>query len=126
MSKVIEVTNQSFETEVLKSEHPVLVDFHATWCGPCKMIAPVIEGLAGEFAGKVKFAKLDVDQSPELAGQYNITGVPTLIFFNQGKADDVMVGLGSPKSLREKLERYGSAPKPSSSQERAQTCSCSL
>jgi thioredoxin 1 len=126
MSKVIEVTNQSFQTEVLKSEHPVLVDFHATWCGPCKMITPIIEGFAGEFAGKVKFAKVDVDQAPELAATYNITGVPTLIFFKQGKADDVMVGLGSPKSLRERLERYAAAGKPSPSNGRAQTCSCSL
>lgn len=117
MKKVIEINGNQFDSEVLTASRPVLVDFHATWCGPCKIIAPLIEGLAAEFDGKIKFAKVDVDEAPELARQYNITGVPTLIFFKQGKPKEVMVGLRPAKELRQKLESAATESESS-------TCSC--
>ena len=78
MAHPIDVTDDSFEEDVLKAETPVLVDFWADWCAPCKMIAPVVEALAEEFDGKVKFTKLDVDSNPKVATSYGIRGIPTL------------------------------------------------
>jgi thioredoxin 1 len=102
---MIELNESSFQTEVLNSGLPVLVDFYAPWCGPCKMLAPLLDQLVGEFQGRVKFAKLNVDDAPELAGKYNITGVPTLTLFRAGQFVDSMVGLVSPKALRSWLEK---------------------
>ncbi len=105
MKNIVELTESSFETEVLKAAGPVLVDFYAPWCGPCKMLGPLLEQLAGDLAGRVKFAKLNVDNAPEISMTYEITGVPTLILFRDGQAVDQIVGLVSPRALKQWLEQ---------------------
>ena len=102
---IIEVTEATFDREVLKATGPVVVDFYAPWCGPCKMIAPLLEQLAGEFSGSLKFAKLDVDDAPELAGRYGVRGVPTLMLFGAGQVIDQAVGAGALKTLQTWIER---------------------
>lgn len=99
---LIEVTEQNFEQEVLKSDIPVLVDFWATWCGPCRMQAPIVDELAGEVSS-VKFAKLDVDANGRLAQQYGVMNIPTLLVFKEGRVAGSAVGLQSKESLRELL-----------------------
>ncbi len=89
----------NFEQEVIKSETPVLVDFFATWCGPCRMLGPVLESVAQEFQGKAKIVKVDIDESPELAVQYGITAVPTLLVFSGGKAVQQAMGFQTQKQL---------------------------
>ena len=91
MAKIIE--QDSFEAEVLKCEQPVLVDFFAEWCGPCKMLAPVIEEISAELAGKVKVLKIDVDQAKEISKEYKVRSIPTLIFFKNGAVEDTVVGV---------------------------------
>ena len=110
MKEIIELTEDSFETEVLQATVPVVVDFYAAWCGPCKMLAPLLEQLAVEFAGRIKFTKLNVDQAPELAGEYQITGVPTLALFRDGQPVDALVGLLSPKDLKSWLDAAAKNP----------------
>ena len=110
MKTVTELTEDNFEQEVLRADGVVLVDFYAPWCGPCKMLAPLLEQLAGEFTGKVKFAKLNVDEAPESAGRYGITGVPTLMLFRGGNPVDQVVGLASPRGLRTWLEQAAGQP----------------
>ena len=100
---VVHISSGNFEEEVLKSNVPVLVDFFATWCGPCKMVGPIVEELAGEFEGKAKIAKLDIDQDPALAQQYKVMGVPTLMFFKNGEAVDKIVGAVPKAAIAEKL-----------------------
>ncbi|MFM8439380.1 MAG: thioredoxin, partial [Candidatus Kapaibacterium sp.] len=82
------VTDDNFQTEVLESQHPVLIDFWAEWCGPCRMIGPIIEELAGEMQGKVKVGKVDVDQNPRVAMEYGIRSIPALLVFHEGKVVD--------------------------------------
>jgi len=89
---LIQVTDQNFAQEVLQADIPVLVDFWAVWCGPCRSIAPVVEDLAKEFMGRLKVAKLNVDENPATPGQYGIRGIPTLILFKGGKVFDQIVG----------------------------------
>lgn len=101
----ITVNDASFPIEVLLSKEPVAVDFFAEWCGPCKMLSPVLEKFADVYAGKVKIAKVDVDSNPELAGRFQIRGVPTMIFFKEGKMVDQVVGMLPPASLAEKFDR---------------------
>ena len=105
MKNLYEITNDNFEREVTKSPIPVMLDFFATWCAPCKYIAPFIEKMAAELDGRIKFGKVDVDQTPELAAQFGISGVPTLIMFRDGKRVDQMVGGASEKSLRGWVEK---------------------
>jgi len=99
---IIELTEQNFEAEVLKSDLPVLVDFWATWCGPCRMQAPIIDELEQEVAN-VKFAKLDVDKCINLAQQYRVMSIPTLLVFKEGKVAASAVGLQSKEAVREML-----------------------
>lgn len=94
----VHVSDATFEQEVLKSEEPVLVDFWAEWCGPCRAIAPVLEELSGELEGKVKIAKLNVDQNPNVTVQYGVRSIPTMILFKNGQAADMKIGAGTPKA----------------------------
>jgi len=98
------VTAENFETEVLKSEVPVLVDFWAPWCGPCRAIGPSIDALSAEFAGRAKVVKLNVDDEADIESQYGVRSIPTLIYFKDGRPVDTLIG-GAPKAkLAEKLE----------------------
>ena len=90
--KVVVLTGENWEREVLRSETPVLVDFWATWCAPCRMVAPVIDALADEYAGRLKVAKVDVDQNPDLAGRYNVVSIPTLLVLKGGKVVEQRIG----------------------------------
>jgi len=96
-------TDENFEAEVLKWDLPVLVDFFAEWCGPCKMMAPAIDELAKEYEGKWKIGKIDIDESPETAQKYGITSIPTLKFFKNGEVVDEAVGFQSKDKLIQKL-----------------------
>lgn len=89
---IIHVTDESFEEDVLKSSQPVLVDYWANWCAPCKMIAPVLEEIAQEYAGRVKVAKLDIDENRAVTERFNVRGIPTLILFKNGEAEAIKVG----------------------------------
>ncbi len=104
--KVGVVQKVNFENEVLKSDKPVLVDFWAAWCGPCKMVSPIIDQLAEQYAGKVKVVKLNVDENPEIAGQYNIMSIPSVYLFNNGKHVDGIVGAKSKQSFEEIINKY--------------------
>jgi thioredoxin 1 len=92
MNHVIEITDETFETEVLKSELPVVVDFWAPWCGPCRMMSPVLEAAAQKMAGRAKFVKLNTDQHAAVAGRFGILAIPTLIVFARGEEKDRMIG----------------------------------
>jgi thioredoxin 1 len=104
MKAIIELNETNFEAEVLKSAQLVLVDFWAEWCGPCKMIAPVLEEIATEQAGRVKVAKVNVDENPDLAGHYQIQSIPTLFFFADGVARDRIIGAAGKKAIVSRLE----------------------
>jgi thioredoxin 1 len=103
MSNALEFTDQNFQTEVLQSSQPVLVDFWAPWCGPCRMIAPVVEELAVENVGKVKIGKVNVDESPNTAASYSVSSIPTLILFKNGKVVEQFVGMQPKKRLQEAI-----------------------
>ncbi|MEI6809809.1 MAG: thioredoxin [bacterium] len=104
MSSVKELRDGEFDAEVLKSRLPVLVDFFATWCGPCKALSPVLEGIAKAYDGGLKVVKVNVDDSHKLAASYGIRAVPTLVLFKDGKAIDTMEGVPSANALRQKLD----------------------
>ncbi|QDF73962.1 MULTISPECIES: thioredoxin TrxA [Shewanella] len=102
--KIITLSDDSFENDVLKSDLPVLVDFWAEWCGPCKMIAPILDDVADEYAGKVTIAKLNVDQNNASPAKYGVRGIPTLLIFKNGELADTKVGALSKTQLKEFLD----------------------
>jgi thioredoxin 1 len=102
---VFEVSDATFDQEVLKSEQPVLVDFWAVWCGPCKAIAPIVDGLAAAFAGKLKVAKVNVDENGATPSRYGIRGIPSLLFFKGGNVVDQVVGYVPQHEIEEKVKR---------------------
>jgi thioredoxin 1 len=101
-----EFTDDNFEAEVLKSSVPVLVDFWAEWCGPCKMLTPIVEELANVYAGKIKIGKLNVDNSPVSASRYGVNSIPTLLFVKGGNVIDQHVGLLAKKGLQAKIDQF--------------------
>ncbi|PRY86555.1 thioredoxin [Mongoliibacter ruber] len=103
MGKAIEITDANFE-EIMKSEQPILVDFWAEWCGPCKMIGPIVEELAGDYDGKAVIGKVDVDSNPAVASQFGIRSIPTLLFFKGGQIVDKQVGAVPKAVLAQKLD----------------------
>jgi thioredoxin 1 len=104
-ANMVTLTEGNFSQEVLKSATPVVVDFWAEWCGPCKMIAPVLEELAGEYDGKVKIGKVNIDEYQQLAIQYGINSIPTLLFFKNGEVADQVVGMRSKRDLKASFDR---------------------
>ncbi len=105
-----EVNGKTFEQEVLQSDLPVLVDFYADWCGPCRMMAPVVRQLAEEYAGKVKMVKVNVDQAQELAVSYGVSSIPTLAYFQGGQMRGASVGFLAREDLERKLAQWGQEP----------------
>ena len=101
----MQFTGSNFETEVYQADVPVLVDFYADWCGPCKMMAPIVEGLAQGYDGKVKVGKLNIDDEMEIAQQYRVMSIPTFILFKDGKAVETSVGAMSKDELESKLQK---------------------
>ena len=104
MSTPLNITDDQFESEVLKSDIPVIVDFWATWCGPCKMIAPILEEVAGEYGEKVKIVKIDVDSNSQTAAKHNIMSIPSLLFFKNGEVVDQVVGAIPKAQLTARLD----------------------
>ena len=104
MSEPIPVNDANFDQTVLQADVPVLVDFWATWCAPCRMVAPVIDELATEYEGKVNFAKLDVDQNPKTASKYSVMSIPTLIIFKKGEPVSHVVGFRPKAELKQSLD----------------------
>ena len=100
---VTRIAEAQFAGEVEKATGPVVVDFYATWCGPCKMLSPRLDKLAGEFSGKIKFVKVNVDEAQELASRFRVEGIPTLLFFKDGKLDDRVTGLLPEEALKSRL-----------------------
>ncbi|MDP6701558.1 MAG: thioredoxin [Candidatus Latescibacteria bacterium] len=104
MSEPIALTDDNFSDEVLSAEVPVLVDFWATWCGPCRMIAPIVEELSSEYEGKAKMCKLDVDTAQKTAAEFGIRSIPTLLIFKEGKVADQLIGAVPKQQITEKLD----------------------
>jgi len=105
MSEVQKVTSGVWEQEVLKASGLVMIDFWAPWCGPCKMIAPIVDELAKDYTGKLKVLKLNTDENQDIAGKYQIMGIPSLLFFKDGKVVEKMVGAMSKKQFKETIDR---------------------
>ena len=107
---VLEVNDATFDEEVLKSEQPVLVDFWAVWCGPCKAIGPTVDAVAAKYAGQIKVAKVNVDQNTATPSRYGIRGIPALLFFKDGKVADQIVGYVPQDVIEEKVQKVLGAP----------------
>ena len=101
---MLELNIDNFETEVTNSETPVIIDFWASWCAPCQMMGPIFEELSKDYTGKLKFAKLSTEESPDLATKFNITGIPCLIITKQGKEIDRIVGFSPKETMKEKID----------------------
>lgn len=106
MSKVAELTDQEFKNKVENAPNPVLIDFSASWCAPCKALAPTIESVAEEYQGRLEVYKVDIEQAPEAAGTYGISSVPTCLFFKDGKVVDQFVGNRDLKAVKEIVEKH--------------------
>ncbi len=106
MGNAVAVTDQSFQTEVLDAATPVLVDFWAEWCGPCRAVAPMVEEIAKEYAGRLKVVKVDVDESPDVASRYRIQGIPTLLVFKGGEEVERVVGAAPKSMILGRLQRH--------------------
>jgi thioredoxin 1 len=102
---IVTLTQENFEAEVLKATKPVLVDFWAEWCGPCKMIGPVLDELAAEYDGRIKIGKVNIDEFQALAAEYSVRAIPTLLLFDKGQVTEQMVGLRSKRDLKASLDR---------------------
>ena len=105
MAEPVHVTDESFKQEVLDHDQPVVVDFWAEWCGPCKAIAPIVDELAGEYDGRVKFAKVDVDENQQVAASFGIRSIPVLLFFKGGEIADLIIGTVPKRDIVEKLDK---------------------
>jgi thioredoxin 1 len=105
---IIAVTDNSFESVVLQSDQPVLVDFFAPWCGPCRLLAPVVDAVAAEYQGIARVVKLNVDENPSISQRFGIKGIPTLVLFQNGKEAERMVGAASEKTITQMIERNSS------------------
>jgi thioredoxin 1 len=106
MSDAAAVTDQNFDTEVIQSATPVLVDFWAAWCAPCRAIAPIVEALASENEGKLKVTKMDVDNNPTISARYGIRSIPTLLLFKNGDVVETIRGAGSKQALQQKIQPH--------------------
>lgn len=104
----LEITDANFESEVLNSDKPVLIDFWAVWCGPCKLIAPTVEEVANEYQGKFKVGKMDIDNNPNVAMKYGIRSIPTLLIFKEGKVVDQIVGAVPKNVITSKMDAHAS------------------
>lgn len=101
---ILKIEGDKFQSEVVGSKLPVVVDFYADWCGPCKMVAPIMEQLSKEYAGRAKFVKIDTDENQRLAAQFGIMSIPTVMFFSKGKVEDIVVGAASAGVFKSKLD----------------------
>lgn len=111
-ANVKHITENQFDAEVVRSLQPVVVDFYATWCGPCRRLAPMLDQLAGPMTNRVQFVKVNIDESPGLAKRFDIQGIPALVFFRNGSVVDRLVGVPTAETLKQRLESLAAAPSP--------------